>query len=255
MQILSKSNIFVFISFLLLTISYAFNPFKITDDNYRGFDRADEGNVLGRMVLSREKGIFYKGAITGQYGNYKYSEKELNSDNPPLILNDKSSYGLAQLYDDYINDREIYGGSFHPYKTQPGGHAILYSFLQKISPFSGKVNLSLFRFITIGLSALVFALFAGWVFRNFGTLTGIITFLLIFLSPWFFRFAFNLWWALWSFYIPFITMLLVLERRKKRGLQLFDNKLICYLCIALFVKFQFTGAEFITSTLVTAVCP
>lgn len=50
-------------------------------------------------------------------------------------------------------------------------------------------------------------------------------------------------------------MLLILERRKKKGIQLFDNKLICYLCIALFVKFQFTGAEFITSTLVTAVSP
>lgn len=105
------------------------------------------------------------------------------------------------------------------------------------------------------MSALAFALFIGWVYRNFGSSAGCVTFLLIFLSPWFFRFAFNLWWALWSFYIPFLTTLLILERRQKKGAKLFDYKLILYLCIALYVKFFFTGAEFITSTLVAAVTP
>lgn len=125
-----KHNVLIAIVFCLLTISYGWNIFKITDNNYKHFDKADEGNVMGRMVLSREKGIFYKEAITGQYFNYQYSEKELNSDNPPLRIIDKSIYPLSQLYNDYITDREIYGGSFHPYKSQPGGHAMLYSFLQ-----------------------------------------------------------------------------------------------------------------------------
>lgn len=252
----NKTSLFLFlITLVLFTISYSTNIFKITDEFYKHFDRADEGNVLGRMVLSQEKGIFYKGGITGQYYDYKYPVSEIESANPPLRYFDNSVYPLSQLYDDYINDRVVYDGHYHPYKSQPGGQAMMYGFLQKISPFSGKLNLGFFRFLTVFLSSLAFALFIGWVYRNYKMLPAIIAFVFLFLSPWLFRFALNLWWALWSFYIPFITMLLVLERRKKYNKQLFNTSLLIYLGIAVFVKFFFTGAEFISSALVAAVSP
>lgn len=48
------SNILLMLfAFILLTVSYSTNIFKITDDNYRYFDRSDEGNVMGRMVLAK----------------------------------------------------------------------------------------------------------------------------------------------------------------------------------------------------------
>lgn len=256
------SNILLMLfAFILLTVSYSTNIFKITDDNYRYFDRSDEGNVMGRMVLAKEKGIFSKGALTGQYYNYQYSQKDLEGDNPPYTYTQGTEFSknnrqvVAQLYDDYINDRELSDGSFHAYKSQPGGQALLYCVLQEVLPFSGGLKLNIFRLLTVALSALAFTLFIGWTYRNYGLFVGIGTLLLIFLSPWLFRFAFSLWWALWSFYIPFLTMLLILERRFNKGLKMFDNKLILYLTISVFAKFFFTGGEFITSALVAAVCP
>lgn len=74
------------------------------------------------MFYSREHGIFAKGAITGQYNDYKYK----NIDDLHFVESNPSQY---LLYDHYINDREIYGGTMFFYKTQPGGHAMLYSFL------------------------------------------------------------------------------------------------------------------------------
>ena len=246
---------FCLLTFILFVISYSTNVFRITDDNYKQFDRADEGNVLGRMILSKEKGILHKGGITGQYHDYKYSEADKKSENPPLILSDPTVYPLSQLYDDYINDREISGGVFHAYKSQPGGQAMMYSVLQNVLPFSGKTNLAIFRLMTVAFTALAFSLFLGWVYRNFKFAVALICFFFLFLSPVLFRFTINLWWALWSFYIPFITMLLVLERRKRIGRELFDTKLLIILAISVFVKFFFTGGEFITSTLVSATTP
>lgn len=249
------------ISFIVLAVSYSTNVFQITDNHYRNFDKADEGNVIGRMILAKEKGIFSKGGLTGQYFSYNYSEESIN-DNPDnftfvaidsLKLNMASA--LAQTYDNYINDRVMKDGKFHTYQSQPGGQAITYSILQSILPWGGKFHLPLFRFLTVTLSALAFALFVGWISRNFGIIPAIVTFLLILFSAGIYRFAFNLWWALWSFYIPFITMLLVLEKRKKRNKQLFDGKLLIILGFTMFLKFFFTGGEFITSTLVMAMCP
>lgn len=247
--------LFCLVTFILFVVSYSTNVFKITDDNYKGFDRADEGNVLGRMVLSREKGILHKGGVTGQYSNYKYPDSIKYSANPPLILSDPTVYPLSQLYDDYLNDRPIYDGSFGAYKIQPGGQAMMYSVLQEILPFSGKINLNIFRLITIGLTSLIFALFLGWIYRNYQFSVALIAFLFLLLSPVLFRFVFNLWWALWSFFIPFITMLLILERRERHNIPKFDFKLLMILFVCVFIKFFFTGGEFISSALVSATVP
>lgn len=254
-------QLIIVLSFVILTISYSTNIFHITDNHYRNFDKADEGNVIGRMILAKEQGIFSKGGLTGQYFSYKFSKESIN-DEPEsytfvaidtLKLN--MTKALTLSYDNYINNRLMIDGKFHAYQSQPGGQAITYSILQSVLPFDGKVHLPLFRFMTIALSALAFALFIGWVSRNFGILPAIITFLLILFSAGIYRFAFNLWWALWSFYIPFVTMLLVLEKREKKEKNLFDNTLLLILGLTMFLKFFFTGGEFITSALVMAICP
>lgn len=256
----TKHQLLVFFSFLILIISFASNIFNITDDNYKLFDRADEGNVMGRMLYAKEHGIFSKGGLTGQYNHYYFTPLPTEDNpNPTRVridsLNLNMSQELSIAYDNYINDNNMTGGGIFIYASQPGGQAITYSILQEILPFGGKINLSLFRLLTITLSALAFALFVGWISRNFGIVAGITTFTIILLSPGIYRFAFNLWWALWSFYIPFITLLLVLERREKKGRKLFDNRLLYILGITVFLKFFFTGGEFITSTLVMTMSP
>lgn len=108
---------------------------------------------------------------------------------------------------------------------------------------------------TILLSVLCLVLFIHWTIKNYGIIPGLIVFALIFISPWFFRFVYNLWWALWTYYIPFITMLLILDRKRKSGKVLLDMKVYAILFCTIFLKFFFTGADFMTSSLVMAICP
>ena len=258
--------LFFSITFCLLFLSFTFNVFKITDSNYSRFDRADEGYVLGRIIASDVEGLFSYGMLPGNYVFYDYlpdengnavetelwkyvdGDKEKMKDLPTNMVQ-------AQMYDDYINNRKIENGYFDAYKTHPCLMATVYSVIHKTLPISNGHKLYLFRIINLLLTTLAFILILCWVKRTFGTGVGIITFALLLFSPWLMRFTHNLWWALWSYYIPFITMLLVLEKKKKLPEKYSDCKVLIYLLLAMFVKFAFTGAEFITATSIMAVCP
>lgn len=262
---LNRESIFIFVAFLLLIISFTINPFKVEDDTYRQFDRGDESNIISRLHLSKIEGLLSRGGLTGSYYYYKYHLNE-NEQKPYLldIVPDGDSAKLKKLelrliisqsYDDYIRDREISDGEWKPYKTQPGGQAFVYGMLDKVLPFDGGMRLMLYRMITIALSVMALILFTKWVLNNWGFIPALVTFILIFISPWFLRFAYNLWWALWSYYIPFITMLFVLDKRRRKGENKLDAKIFGLLFLTVLIKFFFTGAEFITSTLVMSVCP
>lgn len=253
-----RSLVFLFAGTLLLTISYAFNLFSITDSNYKFFDRGDESNIIGRLLVSRTEGIASEGFLTGNYYDYKYKLQE--GETVPLSSltpKEQRSYNeqSSQNYDDFINDRTLYDGTFAPYKTQPGGQAFMYVVLDHLLPISGKYKLILFRMITILLSALLLTLFAKWTSSNYGFFVGLAVFALIFISPWFFRFAYSLWWTLWSYYIPFIFLLFYLDKKRRDANPKLDLKFYGLLCLAIFIKFFFTGPEFLTTTLVMAICP
>ncbi|MFR9166526.1 MAG: hypothetical protein ACLVKO_10035 [Dysgonomonas sp.] len=115
--------------------------------------------------------------------------------------------------------------------------------------------MKIFRVINAVLLALCFLLFLKWVFRNYGFLTSIITFGLIFLSPWIIKFGHNLWWAFWSFYIPFLTMLLVYEKNYPNTKKFSPAKIFLFMYFAVFLKCFFTGFEFISATLMAAFSP
>lgn len=264
-RVLNRDTIFIVSAFLLLLISYSFNPFGITSDSYQKFDKGDESNIISRLMMSRDEGILSHGGLTGSYFHHKYELEE--GEEKPLIYSimeegDSAAIAnisplalIAQNYDDYIKNRKIYGGEWNSYKTQPGGQAFMYVVLDNILPFNNGIKLSIFRLITIMLSVAVFILFVKWVLNNWGFLTAFVTFILIFITPWVFGMAYNLWWALWSFYIPFITMLFVLDRRRKENKYHLDFKVYAILFLTVFLKFFFTGAEFITTTLIMSVCP
>lgn len=261
-----KNKLFFLITFVLLFLSFTVNILGIADNWYNQFDRADEGYVVGRIMSSEVNGLFSLGGLPCNYVFYKYLPDE--NGNPVTtelweaadgnIENMKqfSSQRIqAQMYDDYINNRKLTDGHSDVYKTQPSMMANVYSALNLILPFSNEYKLLFFRLINLALTTLAFILIICWVRRNFGLAIGVFTFILLLLSSWPMRFSHNLWWALWSFYIPFITMLLVLEKKQSNPEKFSGSKVLIYLFVAMFVKFLFTGAEFITSTAVMAICP
>lgn len=254
-----KYKLFFFFIFVIFILSFSNNILRVTDDNYRSFDRVDELFIINRLQVSQLESPF---AYSGLVGNTHYSAYlEENGTITPLELekDEKGEYDLgakiALDYDDYLAQRIPHDMVYSPYLSHPGGQAMLYSLIQEILPVNNPLKLLIFRMISILLSALILSLFLVWLYRNYNLTIALITFVQLALIPIIILFSYNLWWAFWSYYIPFITMLLVLESRKSKGIAMFDHKLLVYMLITCFLKVFFTGFEFITSTLVMSICP
>lgn len=237
--------IFLVISFVILFFSYSANIWHVADSNYNMFDRPDERNVIGRLDKSANEGFFSYGLLTGATDFWPDSLPPAHSFNDQVNLQ----------YSYFLSDKPIPGNEFVAYKSQTGGQAIMYSILQQFLPFSNHTNIKIFRAINAILVSLCFVLFLGWCYRNFGFISSLITFIFIFLSPWLVKFGYNLWWALWSFYIPFLTITFLMEKKAKKPESVSERKVLLAVFLSMFVKCIFTGFEFISSTLVMAICP
>ncbi len=243
---ISNRSIFFGIAFLLLFLSYFANAWKVTPSEYfYGFERYPEGLVVGRLIKAEKDGVLSAGGYTGI---------AYNSD-PTKTEEELVSAYTPRQHDIYLTNKTA-PDSFHIYPSQIGGQAITYSVIQKISPFSHVRNMQLFRIINSALTAFCFILFLGWGYRNFGFKSSLIAFILLLFSPWINNFAHNLWWSLWSFFLPFLCLLFLLERRDGTKYRTISN-VGSYILIftSVFIKCFFSGYEFITSNLFALICP
>lgn len=243
----SKQSVFLVIVFITLFLSYTVNLWRTSPHEYfTGFERAPEGLVVGRLIKAEKDGVFSEGGLTGIA--YDYDKEKFATETDAI-----NRYRILQ-HTVYLNN-EPFPQEFWSYRSQTGGHAILYSLIQKISPLQHSKNLQLFRIINSALTAFCFVLFIGWCYRNFGFKSSLVAFLLLLLSPWVNNFSHNLWWSFWSFYLPFITILLLLEKRHNNPLSVSEKKILGMVFITVFIKCIFSGFEFITSTLLAIICP
>lgn len=241
---INKQSILLGIFFILFVVSYTTNLLRITEsDRFHGFERQPEGLVVGRLVRASQDGVFSYGGLTG-----------INYDTRTERSTEQYAMDLAGQHDLYLTGGKVPEG-FQAYKSQSGGQGIVLALIQKILPLDGAKKLMIFRGINALLVALIFVLFGGWVYRNIGKVASLITLLLILLSSWLNMYGHNLWWVLWNFYLPFTTMLLLLEKKHKSPEKIGNWKVFGWLFVAVFLKCFFTGFEFITSTLVAAICP
>lgn len=242
-SIITKQKIFLTICFVVLFLGFYANFWgSAREEAFGKFDEYSECLAIGKIARSDKEGVFSHGALPGV--NYDSS----------VVSQEADIWFEVYLLQrpEYVENRVP--ESYDAYKSQTGGQLILYSIVQKVLPFDNSVRLQIFHFINAILSALCFTLLLGWVFRNFGFLTSIIVLLLITMSSWLTIFGNSLWWGLWSSYIPFITMLLVLEYNYKTK-KISSNKILLYLFLSVFAKCIFNGYEFISTALVSAMCP
>lgn len=254
-----RFHLFFLFVFTIYTLSFSVNILRVTDDNFRFFDRVDETMIIGRLIASQHESPFAYSGLVGGYNFEYYLEDDDSLRKRQYEYNEDGSLNerahLASIYDDYVSERKIYNGEYEAYKSQPGGQGLIYSLIQEILPFDNGIKLQIIRLISIMLNSLFLAIFMTWVYRNFNLTIALITFLLSAFIPIFILFGYSLWWVLWSYYIPFCGLLTILDYRKRNGLKLFDNKLFIYLGLFTFLKFFLTGFEFITSALIMSVCP
>lgn len=240
---MSKQRIFLILSFLVLFLGFYSNFWQAARSEAFGwFDEYSECLAIGRIARSETEGVFSDGGLPGV--NYDAAVVPPNADIWFEVY--------LEQRPDYLTDN--IPASYDVYKSQTGGQLIFFSIVQKILPFDNSVRLQIFHCINAILSALCFTLFLGWVFRNFGTVSAIIALLLVAMSSWITLFGHSLWWSLWGTYIPFITMLLVLEYNNKVK-KLSSKKILLYLFLSVFAKCVFNGYEFISTVLVSAMCP
>ncbi len=220
---------------LLLFLNFGFNLFNVVDQPFfEGFQRDSESLAIGKLVVSREKGIFYKGGFMG-------------SILPKDSTIDKKEY----QYKLFRKEVKVEGDfEYSTYNSQIAGQGLVMSVVQKLTTANPIRLFNFFRLSNAFFTALIFVLFLHWVRLELGAFVEIITFLGVFFSTWIIVFSSNLYWVLWAFYVPFISVLYLYRKRNLSHIIIF-----MITSIALLIKFFFTGFEYVTTVLIMSFIP
>jgi hypothetical protein len=194
--------------------------------------------ILGRLVKSHQDGIFSAGGLLGMgdvsEGNF------LNA----TIKNQHRKYEKG---DDF--------SSYWTYKSQPGFQGIVYSLVDAWTDFAPSTNLFLFRSsISIALS-LVLAGICLWFLLEAGWAASISAAVYILISSKLAVFGGNLFWSLWSFYLPMLVIAFMLRKAEGRGEDTLTFHFATMVFILSLIKILFSGFEFITTALLLGTVP
>lgn len=200
-------------------------------------DKSSEGFVMGRLVQSRQEGIFSKAGLLGMGDVDPSNMKEADSD---------------YQYDTYFN-----GGTFSSYfiyRSQSGFQAALFSLLDSISPGTSRDHLRLFRGLTSLLAAATIGLFLTWIHLEFGLFPALVALSTTLLSQWLTLFGRNIFWGIWLYFLPFLAVAFLL-RREGQDRPVSDLKFALVVFFPLFLKCLLSGYDFISTAAITACIP
>ncbi len=225
----------------LLFFGFFSNTWRVADQNWFATHQKDtEAHIMGRMVKSRQDGIFSAGGLNG-WGTAKSTDAEWIP-----------STALGPQYTAYLY--ELSFEKFSTYNSQPAGQGMIFSLLDRLIPLSPENKLKLFYVLTALLSAIALTAVIGWFYEAFGGWVAIFVLCSAVLSQWLTVFGKNLWWSLWAFYLPMIAVLYFLKRYRET----LDRQLIRFgivIFIAVSIKCFINGYEYITTTLVMMLVP
>ena len=229
------------VSIGLLFFGFYTNFWRVAEQHWFDTHQRDtEGHIMGKMVKSRQDGIFSAGGLNGD-GTPKDVEQEWIS-----------SKQLGTQYVAYLYKLSF--DKFSTYMSQPGGQGMIFSLLDRLIPFSPQTKLRLFYVLTAFLSAIALTFIIGWFYEEFGLLPASFVIGSAVLSQWLTVFGKNLWWSLWAFYLPMIVVLYFLKRHRV----LENRQFIRYgilIFIAVSIKCFINGYEYITTTLIMMMAP
>lgn len=229
------------VSIFFLFFGFLLNLWKVADQEWFDKHQKDtESHVMGRMVKSRQDGIFSAGGLNGWGTAIKVDEEWI------------PSTARGPQYNAYL-----YNFSFKNYSTynsQPAGQGMIFSLLDKLIPLSSLTKFWLFYILTSLLTAISLTLIIVWFYNEFGGLSSIFVLGSAVLSHWLTVFGKNLWWSTWAFYLPMIAVLYFLRRYKES-----TNRHFYWFSILIFIsvsiKCFINGYEYMTTTLVMMVVP
>lgn len=234
-------NKFTFLLFIILFFCNSqFNLFHFIPKERFEYSKIEvsETLIIGKLLNSQQGGIFADGGFTGIFF-------------PDANLSSRFSAG-KKSYIKYLNNERPKKYYYWAYKSQIGGQAILYSVFDKIFGLDNKVNILIFRVLNSLSLSLLLTLILFWIKKRFGMMTCIISFLLIIPNYWIFLYGKSTWWCNWVYFLPFAYSLLFFERHKENYS---IKKYTIAFSLLFFIKFWFTGFEFITVFLISSSIP
>ncbi|MDE0553987.1 MAG: hypothetical protein OXI24_07225 [Candidatus Poribacteria bacterium] len=225
----------------LLFFGFFFNVWHVAEQDWFDTHQRDtESLIIGRMVKSRQDGIFSSGGLTGA-GITTNIQQDWISENQ-----------IDNQYAAYLNSGSF--DEFSPYMSQPGGQGIIFSLLDGLIPLSPQIKLSSFYVLTALLSAIALTLIVNWFYEEFGGWVAVFVVGSAVLSQWLTVFGKNLWWSLWAFYLPMLVVLYFLKgHRVPANRQFIRFGILIFIAVS--IKCFINGFEYITTTLLMMMVP
>lgn len=241
-----KNIIIVVVSFILFFVGFQWNIFHIMDnEEFYSFEDYSEGLVVGRLIQSQQDGVFSYGGLTGRVTNDK------------LVTMSSEEYRAYQ-YVAYLNEEHGFT-KFNNYFSQTGGQAIVFGLIDNYVLFfiDNIQKINIFYIISSFFSALALSFVILWIYLELGFVAMACTLLGLIFSHHLIQFGKNLWWALYSFYIPLITILFFLRHFgvKKTNYIISYFKIFSVVVSVVCLKIFFTGYEYITTFVIMNFMP
>jgi hypothetical protein len=227
-------------STVILFLCFQLNYLKTADQRwFDDFQYDMESYIVGRLVKSRQDGIFSDGGLTG-----------IGS-----LTNTPVTYGDLPFTNQYLAYTDgLRFGAFTTYDSQIGGQGILFSVLDGIIHLPPQEKLNLFHALTALCLAIVLAAIIVWFYLEFGLTVSLFVLGAAVFSQWLVVFGRILWWSTWAFYLPMAVMLFYLRRKSPcAGGSYFAFGVVVIATV--FIKCFFNGYEYITSFLVMMMVP
>ena len=238
---LARKMVLWALSIGLLFFGFFSNIWHVAEQQWFDTHQRDtESLIIGRMVKSRQDGIFSSGGLTGAGITTNIQQDWISSNQ------------IDNQYAAYLNSGSF--DKFSPYMSQPGGQGIIFSLLDRLLPLSPQIKLWSFYVLTALLSATALTFIVNWFYDEFGGWVAICVIGSAVLSHWLTVFGKNLWWSLWAFYLPMIVVLYLLKHHRVPSNRQFI-KFGILIFMAVFIKCFINGFEYITTTLLMMVTP
>ena len=227
-------------STLLLFCGFQWNLWRVADRKwFLNHQRDMESQILGRLVKSRQAGLFSAGGLTGFVSP---DARAVEYDDEPF------EYQYAAYRDC------LAFGAYTPYMSHVGGQGLVFGLLDAVIGISPRAKLELFHAFTSLLSAVVLATVVLWFYREFGLPASMLVLASAVLTPWLTVFGRNLWWCIWAFYLPMAAVMHFLRRSSNvSGRRAVTFGTLVFATVL--VKCLITGYEYITTALIMALAP
>lgn len=198
---------------------------------------------MGRLVESRQNGIFSHGGLLGR-GDFN------------LYRADDGTYNYQKIYerqyDAYLKKQTF--SEYGRYGSQSGMQAMFFGALDKLSPFTPVENMRIYRVITSLTFALVIGYLLFWFLTEFGWTAALLALVTTIASPWLTLFGRNLFYFPTFFYIPIVAVTFYLNRHSAHIEQV-KLKFGGLIFITVLLKCLFNGYDFILPSILMIGAP